>query len=159
MDSCIPKEEEEMYLPVSPLLSARKIVSDDSWHIPGFLSTLSNCWTQKSLVAERLNGYSRVCFSQASWIFTRDGSAFNFPRDATLLAIWGFPSGLRQGKILMSYEHQLLAQKTKTWKTEKILFYQKNGRKTAFSQEWNKWKHGKKRGGGFNGQNFRDVLN
>jgi hypothetical protein len=43
MDSCIPKEEEEMYLPVSPLLFARKIVSDDSWHIPGFLSTLSNC--------------------------------------------------------------------------------------------------------------------
>jgi hypothetical protein len=33
-----------------------KIVSDDSWHIPGFLSTLYNCLTQKSLVAERLNG-------------------------------------------------------------------------------------------------------
>jgi hypothetical protein len=63
--------------PLSPL---EKIVSDDSWHIPSFLSTLSNCWTQKSLVEERLNGYSRVCFSQASWIFIRDGSAFNFPR-------------------------------------------------------------------------------
>jgi hypothetical protein len=33
----------------------------------------------------------------------------------------------------MSYEHQLLAQKTKTWKAEKILFYPKNGRRTAFS--------------------------
>jgi hypothetical protein len=44
-----------------------KIVSDDSWHIPGFHSTLSNCWTQTSLVAERLNGYSRVCFSQAGF--------------------------------------------------------------------------------------------
>ena len=106
------------YPAVNPL---DKIVSDDSWHIPGFLSTLSNCWTQTSLVAERLNGYSRVCFSQASWIFTRAGSAFNFSRDATLLAIWGLPSGLKQGKILMSYEHQLLAQRTKTWKTEKHL--------------------------------------
>jgi hypothetical protein len=35
----------------------------------------------------------------------------------------------------MSYEHQLLAQKTKTWKTEKILFYPQNGRRTAFSHE------------------------
>ena len=78
-----------------------KIVSDDSWHIPGFLSTLSNCWTQTSLMVERLNGYSRVCFSQPSWIFTRDGSAFNFQRDATLIAIWAFPSGLKQGKILI----------------------------------------------------------
>ena len=100
-----------------------KIVSD----IPGFLSTLSNCWTQKFLVAECLNGYSRICFSQASWISNRDGSAFNFPRDATLLAIWGFPSGLKQGKILMSYEHQLLAKKKKTWKTEKNTF---------LSEEW-----------------------
>ena len=65
----------ELYPRCYPL---EKIVSDDSWHIPGFLSTLSNSWTQKSLVAERLNGYSRVCFSQASWISTRDGSAFNF---------------------------------------------------------------------------------
>ena len=122
----------------------RVIVSDDSWHIPGFLSTLPNCWTLKSLVAERLNGYRRVCFSQASWIFTRDGSAFNFPRDATLLAIWWFPSGLKQGNILMSYEHQLLAQKTKTWKTEKILSYLKHGRRTAFSHGRNKWIHGKR---------------
>jgi hypothetical protein len=37
-----------------------------------------------------------------------------------------------------------LAQKTKTWKTEKILFYPQNGRRTAFSHEWNKWKHWKK---------------
>jgi hypothetical protein len=37
----------------------------------------------------------------------------------------------------MSYEHQLLAQKTKTWKTEKILIYPKNGR-TAFSHGWKK---------------------
>jgi hypothetical protein len=121
-----------------------KIVSDDSWHIPGFLSALSNCWTQKSLVTERLNSYSQVCFSQTGWIFTQDGSAFNFPRDATLLTIWAFPSGLKQGKILMSYEHQLLVQKTKTWKTEKILFYPKHGRRTAFSHGWNKWKHGKR---------------
>ena len=135
-----------MYLPVSPLLSARK---NRFWWLvayffPGFLSTLSNCLTQKFLVAERLNGYSRVCFSQASWIFIRDGSAFNFPRDATFLTIWGFPSELKQGKILMSYEHQSLAHKTKTWKTEKILFYPKNGRRKAFSHGWNKWKHGKR---------------
>jgi hypothetical protein len=58
-----------MNLPVSRCYPLEKIVSDDSWHIPGFLSTLSNCWTQKFLVAERLNGYSRVCFSQASWIY------------------------------------------------------------------------------------------
>jgi hypothetical protein len=32
----------------------------------------------------------------------------------------------------MSYEHQLLAQKTKTWKTEKIPFYP-NRRRKAFS--------------------------
>ena len=116
-----------------------KIVSDDSWHIPGFLSTLSNCWTQKFLVAECLNGYSRICFSQASWISNRDGSAFNFPRDTTLLVICGFPSGLKQGKILMSYEHQILAQKTETWKTEKILFYS-NRRRKAFSHGWKTWK-------------------
>ena len=116
-----------------------KIVSDYSWHIPGFLSTLSNCWKQKSLVAERLNCYSWVCFSQASWISNRDGNAFNFSRHATLLAIWGFPSGLKQGKILMSYEHQLLAQKTKTWKTEKILFYP-NRRRKAFRHGWKTWK-------------------
>jgi hypothetical protein len=117
-----------------------KIVSDDSWHIPGFLSTLSNCWTQKFLVAECLNGYSRICFSQAGWISNRDGSAFNFPRDTTLLVICGFPSGLKQGKILMRYEHQILAQKTKkTWKTEKILFYS-NRRRKAFSHGWKTWK-------------------
>jgi hypothetical protein len=32
----------------------------------------------------------------------------------------------------MGCEHQLLAQKTKTWKTEKILFYP-NRRRKAFS--------------------------
>jgi hypothetical protein len=43
-------------------------------------------------------------------------------------------SELKQGKNLNElYEHQLLAQKTKTWKTEKILFYPKNGRRKAFS--------------------------
>ena len=129
-----------MYLPVSRCYPLEKIVSDDSCHIPAFLSTLSNCWTQKSLGAERLNGYSRVCFSQASWISTRDGNAFNFPRDATLLAIWGFPSGLKQGKILMSYEHQLLAQKTKTWKTEIYFFIRTEEEKHLATDE----KHGKR---------------
>jgi hypothetical protein len=38
----------------------------------------------------------------------------------------------------MSYEHQLLAQNTKTWKTEKILSYLKHGRRTAFSHGRNK---------------------
>ena len=41
---------------IPAVIRQKKIVSDDSWHIPGFLSTLSDCWTQKSLVAERLNG-------------------------------------------------------------------------------------------------------
>ena len=151
-----------MYLPLSRCYPLEKIVSDDSWHIPGFLSTLSNCWTQKSLVAERLNVTVGVCFSQASWISTRDGSAFNFPRDATLFAIWGFPSGLKQGKI------NYWRKKTKTWKTEKILFYP-NRRRKAFSHRWNvilialvnyykkkRWGRGV---GGFNRQIFRDVLN
>ena len=115
---------------IPAVIRQKKIISDDSWHIPGFLSTLSNCWTHKSLLAERLSGYSRVCFSQASWISTRDGSAFNFPRDPTLLAIWGFPSGLKQGKVLMSYEHQLLAPKKETWKTEKNTFLSEQKKKS-----------------------------
>jgi hypothetical protein len=40
----------------------------------------------------------------------------------------------------MSYEHQLLGQKTKTWKTEKILFYPKNGRRKAFMKQMKTWK-------------------
>jgi hypothetical protein len=33
-------------------------------------------------------------------------------------------------KILMSYEHQLLAQKTKTWKTEKNTFLSEQKKKS-----------------------------
>ena len=114
-----------------PLLSARKKSFLMTRGIfPVSFQLYLTVWTHKSLLAERLSGYSRVCFSQASWISTRDGSAFNFPRDATLLAIWGFPSGLKQGKVLMSYEHQLLAQKKETWKTEKNTFLSEQKKKS-----------------------------
>ena len=59
----------------------------------------------------------------------------------------------------MSYEHQLLAQKTKTWKTEKNTFLSEQKKKSIQPRMKNMEKDKITDNGNINRQNFRDVLN